>query len=185
MEIKLGDIVEVIDEDLSGEVIAIEEDYLVFASADGFEYRYHKSAVFCFKEGQLIHSKEIVHSSEEFIVEDKKVENHSHQLTIVFSGKIPVFDLHLEELAPQTVFSNLHDALIFQLEYAEAVLSQAARKRIRRFVFVHGVGKGVLRKELRNLLKEKYTGVEFFDGNYSKFGAGATEIIIHDFSSIK
>jgi dsDNA-specific endonuclease/ATPase MutS2 len=46
-------------------------------------------------------------------------------------------------------------------------------------VFIHGRGRGILREELRKMLAEEYPHIEYFDGNYMRYGSGATEIIIH------
>ena len=42
-------------------------------------------------------------------------------------------------------------------------------------VFIHGHGDGVLRSELYSLLR-RYS-VQFYDGDYAKYGGGATEVI--------
>jgi dsDNA-specific endonuclease/ATPase MutS2 len=46
-----------------------------------------------------------------------------------------------------------------------------------KIVFIHGVGNGVLRQTIRDLLRT-YEGIEYSDASYKKFGAGATEVTI-------
>ena len=48
---------------------------------------------------------------------------------------------------------------------------------INKIVFIHGVGNGVLRQSIRDILK-RYDGIEYSDGSYQKYGAGATEVRI-------
>jgi dsDNA-specific endonuclease/ATPase MutS2 len=44
-------------------------------------------------------------------------------------------------------------------------------------IFIHGIGEGVLKRELQYLLK-KYP-VDFYDASYQKYGLGATEVYIY------
>ena len=45
-------------------------------------------------------------------------------------------------------------------------------------VFIHGVGEGVLKEELRYLFN-RYDNVKFYDADYQKYGLGATEVYIY------
>jgi dsDNA-specific endonuclease/ATPase MutS2 len=47
---------------------------------------------------------------------------------------------------------------------------------VKRFVVIHGVGKGRLRDEIRKQLSAD--NIEHYDAPLSKYGFGATEIII-------
>ena len=64
-----------------------------------------------------------------------------------------------------------------QLDTARGQLEFAMRKRIQRVVFIHGVGQGVLKAELRTLFR-RYEGVRYGDADYRKYGQGATEVYI-------
>ena len=120
---------------------------------------------------------------EDFSTEtDNYVEAVKDQIQINFSTKNATVDLHLEALLPyssQNISAN--DALQFQLGIVQQLIREANRQRIRKMVLVHGVGKGKLRREIRQLIQENYPFIEFLDGNYKKFGGGATELIIHQF----
>jgi dsDNA-specific endonuclease/ATPase MutS2 len=54
-------------------------------------------------------------------------------------------------------------------------MKEAQAKRLTKIVFIHGVGEGVLRSEIRHELR-KYENVEFLDGDYREYGQGATEV---------
>lgn len=180
MDLKPGDYVVVIDENHAGKVIRINKDWVYFEDRDGFEYAYPKyqlikknkgeEAGFFTREKPLIVKKE----------KDKANQNHSRiQLSYDFSASKPIFDLHLEDLSPDLNFSNNHESLLFQLRCAEEIIEQAEVSGCRNLVFIHGVGKGKLRQELRRMLNEKYSYIEYLDASYQQFGFGATEIIIH------
>ncbi|MBP7448595.1 MAG: Smr/MutS family protein [Flavobacteriales bacterium] len=87
-------------------------------------------------------------------------------------------DLHLHELVDDE--RNLSDGekLEFQLRYFERALEGAIRDGKRKLIVIHGVGEGVLREEVRRML-QYYDTVQFHDADMRRFGAGATEVIIH------
>jgi dsDNA-specific endonuclease/ATPase MutS2 len=87
-------------------------------------------------------------------------------------------DLHLHELVDDE--RNLSDGekLEFQLRYFERALEGAIRDGKRKLIVIHGVGEGVLREEVRRML-QYYDTVQFQDADMRRFGAGATEVIIH------
>ncbi len=182
MSLKIGDQVFVLDEDWKGIILSLDKEFILVESEDGFEYQLQKNPVY-----KLTADSEIEFERTVF-----KVEQEIHSSTprlelpnITFKGKKAVFDLHLESLVPNIEFSNQHEALLFQLNFVKEVLHKASRKRHRRIIFVHGIGKGRLRDELRKMLSESYPQVEYFDGSYLEFGHGATEIVLHHFFEIE
>jgi dsDNA-specific endonuclease/ATPase MutS2 len=62
-------------------------------------------------------------------------------------------------------------------------LDFAIAKRISKIVFIHGVGEGVLKSEL-DFMFGRYENIDFRDGNYQKYGLGATEIFIRQSARI-
>jgi hypothetical protein len=85
-------------------------------------------------------------------------------------------DLHIEELTDD--FSHLTNAEIIalQLKHFTKELNYAISNHFYSIVFIHGVGNGKLKQELRNELKNY--PVTFRDGEYLKYGNGATEVIL-------
>jgi hypothetical protein len=183
MEIEVGNTVFVIDEDLSGKVTRVEGNRLSFECEDGFEYTYYIDQLIVIDEdGTAKHEVKAYNiKSEKSYIKAPIEDNPSHffEEKIKFKGKKPEFDLHIEEVAPQAKFNTKHEALLFQMDFVRHVINLAYRRRVSRLVFVHGVGKGVLREQLRIMLTNDYPNIEFFDGPYNKFGNGATEIVIH------
>ncbi len=187
MDFNIGDKVEVIDEALSGVICAIKGDQITFCCEDGFEYTYALSQVLIYdQQGKVKHQihgdfklEEEFQPSQVDLINREESYLMSPQFSISFKGKKPVFDLHLEELAPQYTFELKHDALNFQLNFVRRVIEKATQSRQRKLIFIHGVGTGALREALRTMLREEYPHIEYFDGNYFSYGQGATEIIIH------
>jgi hypothetical protein len=82
-------------------------------------------------------------------------------------------DLHLHEIIENTSGMSVGDKLSFQLDYFRKELRKAENDRIRSFIIIHGVGKGILKSEVRRLLHDwGYDRVS--DAPWKKFGSGAT-----------
>ena len=67
--------------------------------------------------------------------------------------------------------------LNLQLDTAKRQLEFAMIKRIQKVVFIHGVGEGVLKEELKYLFN-RYENIKHYDAEYQKYGLGATEVYI-------
>ena len=88
---------------------------------------------------------------------------------------VPEFDLHIEKLVKNFRGMNNYDILTLQTETAKRHIEFAISNRIPKIVFIHGVGEGILKAELDFLLG-RYEQISFKDGNYQKYGSGATEV---------
>ncbi len=86
-------------------------------------------------------------------------------------------DLHIEELTDNFHLMTNAQKLSMQLDHFQAAIERAMKSHIHKIVFIHGVGNGVLRQSIRDILK-RYEGVQYSDGSYQKYGAGATEVRI-------
>lgn len=86
-------------------------------------------------------------------------------------------DLHLEELVGEGHGMSDGEQLRYQLSYFERMLNTAIRERKRRLIVIHGVGAGVLREEVRNIL-EHYEHLTFDDADPRRYGYGATEVLL-------
>lgn len=85
-------------------------------------------------------------------------------------------DLHFEEIAPSNAGLTNTEILYKQLAVFKRFYHEAREKKMRRIVIIHGVGKGVLREEIRVFLQGQGGAVEFLDGSYSNYGFGATQV---------
>jgi hypothetical protein len=85
-------------------------------------------------------------------------------------------DLHIDELLDNTAGMENADIIRYQIRHFNKCLDEAKSRNIRKFVAIHGVGKGRLRDEIRNILKSE--NIEFQDAPVAMYGWGATEIIL-------
>jgi dsDNA-specific endonuclease/ATPase MutS2 len=88
-----------------------------------------------------------------------------------------VVDLHAEKLDENSYSKSNQQKLSMQLDHFQDSLERAIKSHLSKIVFIHGVGNGVLRQSIHDILK-RYDGIEFSDGSYQKYGAGATEVRI-------
>jgi len=86
-------------------------------------------------------------------------------------------DLHIEELVDDINGLSSHEMLSIQLERFEKELDAAINGSMKKLIFIHGVGNGRLKMEIRNALKAT-SGVTFQDASYKLYGFGATQVNI-------
>jgi hypothetical protein len=85
------------------------------------------------------------------------------------------FDLHLEALRPDNQEALSNTAILrLQLDAFEDALSRALATNMHEIVFIHGMGNGVLRKEIHRQLSRNKDIKFFEDARKEKFGFGAT-----------
>jgi dsDNA-specific endonuclease/ATPase MutS2 len=85
-------------------------------------------------------------------------------------------DLHIEEL--QGNYKGMSNAEIIQvqLRHFQKALDEAINEHYRSLTVIHGVGNGRLKQEVHKILTSM--NLRFHDGAYSKYGFGATEVLI-------
>jgi hypothetical protein len=192
-EIKKGDKVRFLNEVGGGVVIDIFSDGTATVEGeDGFDMKYK------LKELMLVMSSEDemeaynnklpdLASILAQDVDEKRQKAIQEQFDIKYSnaratdqkrrGEHMVIDLHIHELVDDQ--SGLQDRtkLDIQLNHFERMMRIAGEQRVRRVVFIHGVGQGVLRHQIRSRLEMYYPDCTVRDGNPREFGAGATEVL--------
>jgi len=87
-------------------------------------------------------------------------------------------DLHIEELVKDSHILLPSQKLQIQRDYFQRCLDSAIVSRLKKVIFIHGVGQGVLKREIETFLHEM-EGLEYYEASLSKYGVGATEVIIH------
>ena len=87
-------------------------------------------------------------------------------------------DLHSHAILETEVNLSGADILRRQIEHFKYYLNKARKHRINRLIIIHGVGEGVLKKEIAQLLR-KMDDLEFFDADPKEYGQGATEIKLY------
>lgn len=88
-----------------------------------------------------------------------------------------VIDLHIEKIMKDFKALSNNDIVDIQLSYFQRALSAAMRSHLDHMFVIHGLGKGVLKNRIFDILRT-YPGIKEFKNDYHPlFGWGATEII--------
>jgi hypothetical protein len=189
MKLAIGDRVSFVNEIGYGIVISVmnDERWMV-RDKNGFERP--------FKESELIKLNEV--KSMEHIVHDDlitgyldkelvnkrikdqkldfkaKIEQKSHAKP---DKHVMEIDLHIHELLDDYRNMSNYEIVSFQMAHFERMIESAIKNKFRKVVFIHGVGQGVLKNEIRKVLAF-YPNCTFHDAPYQKYGQGATEVLI-------
>lgn len=86
-------------------------------------------------------------------------------------------DLHIHELVEDPANLEKSEILEFQKSYIAKCMEGALLHGFLKVIFIHGIGNGVLKNVLTEMLKN-YKGIEFFDAPMAKYGVGAIEVRI-------
>ena len=86
-------------------------------------------------------------------------------------------DLHIHELVDDPANLEKSEILDFQKNYFIKCMESAMVNGFLKVTFIHGVGNGVLKTVIEEVLKN-YKGVGFFDAPMARYGVGAIEVRI-------
>ena len=88
-------------------------------------------------------------------------------------------DLHFEQLVDNPKAFTPAEMLDIQMKRFTVALEEAMHNRQKkRIVFIHGVGNGRLRLEIRRNLSKKYPKLRYQDASFKEYGFGATMIFL-------
>lgn len=69
------------------------------------------------------------------------------------------------------------EAIDRQLARFRGELNSAIRAGLREIVFIHGVGSGKLKEEIRGIIAEEYPSCSFSDAPFSRYGFGGATLV--------
>jgi len=88
-------------------------------------------------------------------------------------------DLHIEELVEKPGELSNSEMLEIQLARFKTALEGAINdNKTKKIVFIHGVGNGKLRYELRKYLDRYYSNLNYQDASFKEYGYGATLVFM-------
>ncbi|MCK4923138.1 MAG: Smr/MutS family protein, partial [Bacteroidales bacterium] len=96
----------------------------------------------------------------------------------VISKNITEVDLHIHHIVDD--YNKLSNAEIVDIQMArfKTSLDTAIIHKTRRIVFIHGVGNGKLKFEIRKSLDKDYADLKYQDASFKEYGYGATMVMI-------
>lgn len=114
------------------------------------------------------------------IVADKEREEHrqasKHNAK---PNEIIEVDLHINAILDNTTGLSNGEMLQVQIARFKHVMSEYEGKKGQRIVFIHGVGNGTLKNEIRKLLERNYPKCYFQDASFKEYGYGATMVVMN------
>ena len=87
-------------------------------------------------------------------------------------------DLHIEKLLDTHIGLSAASVLQIQMNYFQNILEKAVASDRNRIIFIHGLGSGKLKNNIRNYLSEYSETDRFEDADPKLFGYGATAVYL-------
>ena len=87
-------------------------------------------------------------------------------------------DLHIHELLDDISGMTAKEIIDYQMDYFRKEMQSAINERVKKVIFIHGKGDGVLKSEIRQELKTNYRKYQFQDASFQQYGFGATAVYI-------
>ncbi len=84
-------------------------------------------------------------------------------------------DLHIEKLCEKSMPEDSGMILKIQFDYYIKCLESAMDKKLKKIIFIHGVGSGVLKSLIRGDLSQ-YKALTYTEASQAKYGYGALEV---------
>lgn len=156
---KIGDLVSVLDENIKGTVIAVNEKTVILQDEYGFKREYKHAELV--KYDNALNEDQTPIKKQSFKQQKTKVQKDIKNTLVV--------DLHYQHTT-----SIKHRILEGQIRKFKSHVNKAIRNRIGIITFIVGVGEGVLRKSIESILKKN--NIQFSDAPYRKYGNGAIEV---------
>ncbi len=88
-------------------------------------------------------------------------------------------DLHIQELVDNYKDLSNAEMLEIQMGRFQTTLEGAIKSKTRKIVYIHGVGNGRLKHEIRKTIERKYPRLRYQDASFKEYGYGATMVIIN------
>jgi len=89
-----------------------------------------------------------------------------------------IIDLHIHELIDDETGLSASDMLQIQMQHFNNEMEKALHEGVKKIVFIHGVGNGRLKMDVRKELDRKYKKYQYQDASFKEYGWGATMVMI-------
>jgi hypothetical protein len=88
-------------------------------------------------------------------------------------------DLHIHEIMDNSAGLDPQEILNIQMARFNTALETAIEARQKRIIFIHGIGNGRLKYEIRKKLDTAYPNLRYQDASFQEYGFGATLVFLH------
>ena len=88
-------------------------------------------------------------------------------------------DLHIDKIIENYSDLTPSQILNIQIEHFRKKLEECILdNNVKKVVFIHGVGNGTLKLEIRRILNKEYSHYDYQDASFAEYGYGATMVIL-------
>ncbi|MDY0200270.1 MAG: DUF2027 domain-containing protein [Tenuifilaceae bacterium] len=94
--------------------------------------------------------------------------------------EVEEIDLHIHELVENSSKLSAGEIIEIQLARFKVALEGGLKSKARKMVFIHGVGNGKLKHEIRKELDNKYSNLKYQDASFKEYGYGATMVFLRN-----
>ncbi len=155
---------------------------------------FYKTSVF--KENDYFENNALLNVQEEFNLKgaiDKLSDHDMINVTIQkekqsneepvkskknFSKVLEEVDLHIEAIVDNHKELTNGEIIGIQIDRFETALETAMQSKQQKIVFIHGIGNGKLKHELRKKLDRKFPALRYQDASFKEYGYGATLVYL-------
>lgn len=112
------------------------------------------------------------------IADMDKLKNLAAKFKQVTPVEMIEVDLHINTLVENCTGMSNGEMLNIQLSHFRKNMEYAILNKLKKIVFIHGIGNGTLKHEVRKILKEEYSNYNFQDASFKEYGYGATLVLL-------
>ena len=118
------------------------------------------------------------HQKEKILKDKGDLSGKRMMLRPKIAGNEPIeeVDLHAESFLENTSGMSKGEILEAQLSRFEIALEGAMRNKQKKMVFIHGLGNGKLKHEIRKRLDQRK--IRYQDASFKEYGYGATLVLL-------
>ncbi|MBN1599785.1 MAG: DUF2027 domain-containing protein [Bacteroidales bacterium] len=147
-----------------------------------------------FKENEYFDGRALIFKKEEFdmktvieslsegeisnVAKIKEAEQEKKKSAKAYENLTEEVDLHIEEIIDDHKEMSNGEIINIQLGRFETALETALRGKTKKIIFIHGVGNGKLKYEMRKKLDRKYPDLKYQDASFREYGYGATIVYL-------
>ncbi len=119
---------------------------------------------------------------QKIIKQKQESEQYQKQISQKYKANIKPelieVDLHINNLLDNYKGMSNTEILMYQLDVFHKEMKKAIESKAYKIVFIHGVGNGTLKHEVRKSLSKDYSKYRFQDASFKEYGFGATLVYL-------
>lgn len=145
------------------------------------DYFEEKAIVMNITEESLLNEieKNVAEHGENFLIQKQQNAVISRKQVKTFNPLMEEVDLHIENLVDSTSGLSSGEILDIQMSRFTIALEGAILNNVKKIVFIHGLGNGKLKFEIRKILdSNKYSKYRYQDASFQEYGYGATLVLL-------